>query len=238
MKWWNVKTKLENEITSKNEFKLSGPDYNSVLCIYISNILRNVVMRKKYRKRLERCSLRVLFPTDRRSFCFSTETKELTFSTESVKMKLGNSETKWGIIDWHHKSYFSLCDLRCCAWSNLTTCHSAADVRAKHLRWLTHIETVCSVTCTILWRGEKRGGVLNASVHDEAAIYGDRVCHLILRSFHHNLPHHVQRKAHWRPSALDRCLGHHTEIYLWPILTIHYTHGSWINRHRLKFGGV
>lgn len=30
-------------------------------------------------------------------------------------------------------------------------------------------------------------GVVNASVHDEAQNYGDKVCHLILCSFHHNL---------------------------------------------------
>lgn len=41
----------------------------------------------------------------------------------------------------------------------------------------------------------------NASVHDEALNYGDKVCHLILCSFHHNFPCWIQRKAHWRPSA-------------------------------------
>lgn len=50
----------------------------------------------------------------------------------------------------------------------------------------------------VRFSGERKGGTLNASVHDEAANYGDRVCHLILCSFHHNLPHCVQRKAHWR----------------------------------------
>lgn len=46
----------------------------------------------------------------------------------------------------------------------------------------------------VRFSGEKKRGALNASVHDEAANYGDRVCHLILCSFHHNLPHYVQRK--------------------------------------------
>lgn len=47
----------------------------------------------------------------------------------------------------------------------------------------------------ILWRErESRGGTPNAPAHNEAANYGDRVCHLILCSFHHNLPHWAQRK--------------------------------------------
>lgn len=154
----------------------------------------------------------------------------------------GNFMTKWSIIDWHYQSFFFyLCDLSCCGWSNLTTCHASVDVRAKHLRWLTHIEALCGVTCTILRREKKKGGeggALNASVHDEAANYGDRVCHLILCSFHHNLPHYVQRKAHWRPSAPNCSLEHHTEIYLWPIWTVHYTDSLWINSHHLKTGEV
>lgn len=64
------------------------------------------------------------------------------------------------------------------------------------------------------------------------------MCHLILCLSHHNLPYYVQRKAHWRPSEQNHRLGHHTEIYLWPILTIHNAFGLWINSHRLEAGEV
>lgn len=66
---------------------------------------------------------------------------------------------------------------------------------AKHLRWLTHIEALCSVTCRILWRES-----YNASVHEEARNSVDKVCHLI-PSFYHKLPCYIVRKAHQRPTA-------------------------------------
>lgn len=41
-------------------------------------------------------------------------------------------------------------------------------------------------------------GVVNASAHDEAQNYGDKVCHLILFSFHHNLKEkHTRGHSPW-----------------------------------------
>lgn len=106
------------------------------------------------------------------------------------------------------------------------TCHADVDVRAKHLRWLTHIETLCSVTCTILRRGRRRKkeGALNASVHYEAVNYGDKVCHLILCSFHHNHPQLCSEKSSLEAISPEPQLrtSHKDLPTVCAILAIHY----------------
>lgn len=115
----------------------------------------------------------------------------------------------WGKLHDHslESSFFPSLWSRMCGWSHLQTCLNPCWYVRQHLRWLNHIEALCSVTCMILWRDS-----YNASFHEEALNSVDKVCHLI-PSFYHKPPCYIVRKAHHQPSNHSR----RSHTYRWPI---------------------